>query len=363
MKTVFFGPFIGELGWELLYWQGWVRKVCQGEYKNYRKIASSFPGREAFYPYVDEFWPHPKEILNYKISQRDYITDFWRNGFPNPDAGKPYPNFEPVIRGLLKEYKQNLPEDTLCYVPFDINYYQKDNIQFGVSKDFLTQSIPFKYQLLELIAPTKKGEDAFKKIYRGEKKLIAIFPRCRETQRPDKNWLREKYDILIDLLQQAYGDKYKIAILGEPGGAFYTDGTPKDTLDLINVPSELRMDIQVAALKRTDLVLGGISGAILFALACGVPCITWGYFGEMYRYYKENFLRTKLIYHPIIKVSPQKIFRLCSAVLDGKSSLFIKSIPLMKKLSRLMTIPIAIQGRFEDLKLYKKWKKILKKQS
>ena len=357
MKTVFFGPFIGEFGWELLYWQGWVRKVCKNEYKDYRKIASSFPGREAFYPYVDEFWPHSKEILSLKISNRNYITDFWKNGFPRlhnlgckDKSDSKYPNFGDAVGNLLNKYKQRLPDDTLYYVPFRMNHYERDKIKFGVeypenpngNKDFITESIPFKYQCLEPIVPTDKGRKAFEEIYTENKKLIAIFPRCRKVRRPDKNWSREKYDVLINLLQKHYGERYKIAIFGEPGGAFYTDRVPQNTLDLINVSPELRMDIQVAALKRAVLALGSMSGAILFALACGAPAITWGDLEQMSRYYKENFLGTKFIYYPEMKVSPRKIFKFCSVTLDNKNSLFVCFVPFVNTLSCMKRV----QNRF-----------------
>ncbi|MHA1676913.1 MAG: hypothetical protein ACTSU6_07020, partial [Candidatus Njordarchaeales archaeon] len=340
MKTVFFGPFIGEFGWELLYWQGWVRKVCKEEYRGYRKIASSFPGREPFYPYVDEFWPHPQEILDYKISSRGYITDFWRNNFPRPEdriSSQERFEVEPIIRGLLERYKKVLPSDTLYYIPFKMNYYTKDNLWFGVNyperpisnNDFVTKNIPFQYQCLEEILPTWRGKEFFRQIYNEGKNLIAIFPRYRRFRRPDKNWDQKNYDELIELLQQYCGDRYNIAIFGEPTGAFYAGGVPKNTLDLINIPDEVRMDVQVAALKRTVLALGSMSGAILFALACRVPAVTWGYLKQMPRYYQENFLGTDLIYYPRIKASPRKIFYFCSVILEKKFSLFVKIIPFI----------------------------------
>jgi hypothetical protein len=52
-KVVIFGPFVGEFGWELLFWQGWVRKVSRSEFRDYWKVAVSYPGREVFYPDVD----------------------------------------------------------------------------------------------------------------------------------------------------------------------------------------------------------------------------------------------------------------------------------------------------------------------
>jgi len=41
MKTVFFGPFVGEFGWEMLYWHAWVNKVSKNKlYVAQKKICN-----------------------------------------------------------------------------------------------------------------------------------------------------------------------------------------------------------------------------------------------------------------------------------------------------------------------------------
>lgn len=40
--TVFFGPFVGELGWEMLFWQGLVRKMSRGHFRDHDRIAAIF---------------------------------------------------------------------------------------------------------------------------------------------------------------------------------------------------------------------------------------------------------------------------------------------------------------------------------
>lgn len=54
-KVAFFGPWIGELGWEALTWQAW----CRREAKKYDKVyACSFPGTRFFYEDFAEFVSH-----------------------------------------------------------------------------------------------------------------------------------------------------------------------------------------------------------------------------------------------------------------------------------------------------------------
>jgi ADP-heptose:LPS heptosyltransferase len=339
MKTVFFGPFIGEFGWELLFWQGWVRKACQEEFRDYRKIACSFPGRQPFYPYVDEFWPLTPEFLALKASGHGYFTDGWRGGYPGRQEPletsrklfgiiprKPLvqwieeplgsADIEPVAEAMLTHFKKQLPEDTKFFVPWKPNQYVPQNLSFGLNLPVgvipksggvkLWQRLEFKDQNLEYLEPSPEGQKLFKQKVQDSRPLISVFPRFRQTRRPDKNWLKDKYSELIQKLQARYPE-HTIAILGEPGGAYFVDGVPKGCIDLINVAPERRMDIQVAALKQSVLAFGSMSGAVLVALAAGCPTVIWGYPESKARYHTENFMKTPMIYHSEIDPSTEAI--------------------------------------------------------
>ena len=54
-KVAFFGPWIGELGWELMTWQAWCRKKSREFDKSY---ACSFPDMEPLYEDFATFVPH-----------------------------------------------------------------------------------------------------------------------------------------------------------------------------------------------------------------------------------------------------------------------------------------------------------------
>jgi hypothetical protein len=348
-RTVFFGPFIGELGWELAYWQGWVRKVCKGQFKDYRKIAASVPGREPFYPYVDEFRPLPESFLKLGISGHAYYADGWRGGYPGKQVDvytlrevlgrlrrvqwpqpvsveQPLrtPDVEPQAESMLAHFKEQLPEDTLYFVPWKMNHYEPDRLDFGTSilpgvlprsdEGQASKPIDFEFQQPEYLEPTPEGEKAFRKIMADERKLIAIFPRCRIVRRADKNWPREKYLGVIQALQAARPD-FVVAIFGEPGGAYFADGVPDGCLDLINPQPARRMDLQLAALKRCVMALGGLSGSLLVALAAGCPALVWGYLGEQARFYCENFMGTPMIYYSSVNPSVDTVVGLSQSLL------------------------------------------------
>lgn len=345
MKTVFFGPFVGEFGWELTYWQGWVRDVSRTIFQDYHKIVSSHAGRYPLYPDADEFWPNPDWLSARNYSQRGYITDYWKKGLPIASnkvlkyrfgifpryttvpvrAEKKQQDASLPILDLLDAYKKNLPSDTVYFTPFLLNKCPKYNISFGTyvspnpnsDSDFQPYRIDLKYQVLEKIKPTTKGKEAFFSLRKDKKKIIAIFPRKRDYRRPNLNWSQDKYSYLIKSLQQHFSNCV-VAIFGEQGGAYYADGVPEGCLDLINVDSLIRMDIQVAALEESVLALGGLSGAIMFALACGCPSLTFGLPELKIRYYQENFLGTKFVYFPFMQAEPEEIFRLAEGMINSK---------------------------------------------
>ncbi len=334
-KTIFFGPFIGEFGWELLYWHGWIRKVCKQYFYEYKKIVSSFPGRQPFYPDMDEFWPLPDDFLELKFSSRNYMTDYWVNGYPRPNSVERRKRFgifkyekwsessyngendvEPAAIKLVNEFKSKLPNNTRMFVPFKWNNFKEQNLNFGVkylknpnsSSDFEIEKIPWERQDFDYLYPTSKGQNKLHILRTDTRPIISIFPRGRPNRRPDKNWSKEKYDDLIFLIHNELPD-YQVAILGEPGGAYYEGEVPSGCLDLINIDNNVRMDVQIAVLKKSVVALGSISGAILVSLASGCPSLTWGWVNLMENYHMENILKTPFIYFPRMDASVEDIFK------------------------------------------------------
>ena len=106
-----------------------------------------------------------------------------------------------------------------------------------------------------------------------EIKLISLFPRFRKHYET-RNWTKDKYQQLIVLLQQKFPN-HKITIVGEPGGSYFYDGVPHDTLDLINLDPKNRVSIQIAAMERSLFALGSSSGGLYLANYCGCPVFKW----------------------------------------------------------------------------------------
>lgn len=331
---MFFGPFIGELGWELLYWHAWVRKLCRTTFRDYHKVVASYPGREPFYPDADEFWGHPEDVLDALTSPRGYITDFWRDGMPRGNAWRTERRFpflnrvervsvdeqprvtdvEPVVQELLASYRTILPDGTQFFVPFNEPDESFNDVRVGVDRDFRSQRPAFEAQLFERLQPTQRGLKVLRELVAEDDRLICIFPRHRRIRRPDKNWARNQYQGLIDRLQRR-NPAHRFVIVGAPGEAYFDDGVPEDCIDLINVPSNARLDTQVAALHQSSLALGSQSGAILLALAAGSPALTWGWPVEGPRYHNQNILRTGFVFHPYMRATVADIEVIANAMI------------------------------------------------
>jgi len=327
-KTVFFGPFLGEFGWELSFWHGWVKKMCREKYSSYRKIVASYPGREPFYPDADEFWPHPPEVASLKISQRGYISDFWIGNLPEASAkDNSDKNIGQHAERLFKKYREKLPKDTIFYVPYKLNSYQLKGEQhllgilllkgLSIYKMPKTLSPVFEHQLFESLEPTIEGREFLKKIINSDKRIIAVFPRYRSSRRTDKNWSRQKYDLLIKNLQKKYSS-CTVGIFGAPSGAYYVDGVPEGCVDFINLPAEKRFTVQLAALKQADVAVGSVSGAIRAVSLAQCPAIEWG--PSMIKKFaeQENFLKTRFVYWPEPDPSVETIEKLVDLMIQKR---------------------------------------------
>ena len=65
--TVFYGAFIGELGWEISRWQGFCRFRSETEFKGKKIIVASFPGRHTLYrDFAHQFIPLPEWFVSPK---------------------------------------------------------------------------------------------------------------------------------------------------------------------------------------------------------------------------------------------------------------------------------------------------------
>lgn len=345
MKAVVFGPFIGEFGWELLFWQGWVRRMCLNDFSEYWKIAISYPGRSVFYEGVDEFREIPRDLIAGISSPRNYICDYWFKGSPSPDRiyewkikslleqifkwQKPHKieiasaeHGDLSVRDFLVEYTQRLRvelqrfDEVTILSPWELiknkNSFFGFDFNSGLDLGSPERAIPISFSEQTMIKIGNRVQEHIR-FERPSLKKIAIFPRRRNIRRPDKNWSRENYLELIKLFKE---ESYEVAILGDNKGAYFVGEVLDGVVDLVNIPDSNRLEEQLAYLEFSTLAVGAMSGATLFALATGTPTLIFGYQEEKERYERENFLKTPMIYHQDMNPPPVEIFALSKKLIS-----------------------------------------------
>ena len=233
-------------------------------------------------------------------------------------------NFKEVALKLLNHFKEKLPFGAEIICPFQDN--KINEIEFGVRKanslkqDPIQKRVPFDEQVFFKFTPNKtKLTGQFVKQLK-QKRVIAIFPRYRETRRPDKNWSKEKYEDLIKMLKMQF-PTHKLAIFGAPNGAYFSEGCPEDVMDLINIDPKERTNIQAAILERADFAVGSLSGAMVFARFCGVPVMTWSLERDKDRFHDENRLDIPTYFISNRDPSVIQVFQIIKDHFDNKTGL------------------------------------------
>lgn len=328
--TVIFGPFIGEFGWEIMHWMGWVNQMSLTKYSSYKKIVISYPGRSVLYPYADKFIELPKWFLDLKPSARNYILDGWLEGYPGASAEKyvwdfryalhrilrfrrphkvlsekPYawtsmkPNAELVLSEILEH--QGISNYTLI-CPWKLSTFETEKFGFndsGISKYLSLESNIYRFPnpngLWSKLNSTKTGKLMVSQQNPDKQNLITIFPRRRTIRREDKNWGQQNYVNIVEKLQRKYPN-HKICICGEPTGAYFAEGVPKYCIDLVNIEPRNRLDAHIAALEDSDIAFGSLSGAMFLPLMTETPTLVFGFESEKARFQRDNYLGTQLTY-------------------------------------------------------------------
>ena len=241
-KTLLAGPWVGEFGWELFCWQGYIRSIAQ----IYEKvIVASRKGHEFLYEdFADEFLP----ITIPEVAMSD---SWFCDNLPN--------NF---IENSIADAKYDVHISAS-----NIGFLMYDNGTAMTSSEFLNQKF-VKY----------KSDSLDKKFD------IILHPRNKNVG-SDRNWDRENWQNLVNLLS----DKYSMAIIGNHE-AFKLNGVEdyrgisiRDTVSLMN---------------RCKLVVGQSSGPLHLASLSGTPHLVWSSEHNRNRYLKYwNPFNTPLYFY------------------------------------------------------------------
>jgi hypothetical protein len=250
-KILLAGPWVGEFGWELFCWQGYVRKLS----KSYDKtIIIGRPNQKFLY-----------EDFCYEYIEFDpkgYKTDSWMCH----DCT--------INNDLINK----IPHTDYLSGNFDIGFRYNQNGAFDI-KGLFNQQVFKKYK-----------SDTLDESY-------DIIFHCRnKSTGSDRNWDKNQWVELYNLLKK---DNFKIACIGN-GEAFHVDGTN----DLRNVSlSDL-----VSVMNKSKLIIGPSSGPMHLASLSGLKHLVWSSEHNKSRYLNVwNPFNTEVIFYSDENWNPSPI--------------------------------------------------------
>ena len=319
---IFAGPFVGEFGWELVFWHGWLRKIKKDLYPDSFFIVSSFPGRKPLYEFADEFIKLPDFYVNNKFSERDYFID-WEI-YQDDKRKKTFNEIQKLIDFFHKKFEKkkvnyiyNYPQKKYSRKLFN-RIQNKSEIIFHKTFNFKKENINFENKILNFnkhagikipdpfilnpvnreikdlynpqypelvnqnwikLKPTNLGiklRDEILMSYDNKSRpIFTVFPRKRITRRPDKNWDEDKWKKFLKLVI----DKFDaiIVLSGTSEGAFLADEpNSKNIINIIKKPKELSLELQLAFLEVSKIAIHGRSGSCNLSLQNGCPTFMAG---------------------------------------------------------------------------------------
>jgi len=238
---LFAGPWVGEFGWELFAWQGYIRSLS----KFYDKIIciSSSSSRFLYEDFCDDF-------IEFLPDSGEYKDSFYKVGFEI--NGK-------LIMELIKKNGIDIHQDSLhILVPRRIG----DPPRTRLEEKFVFGPL--------YVSPT------YKKLgIKTSSNNLIIHARNR-TLRSQDNWPEQKWKILIDKLKDI---GYNVISVGLKQESMHVEGTEDkrgcQQQELLNM------------LASAKCIFGPSSGAMHLASLCGCPQIVWSDKSNFVRYTKN----------------------------------------------------------------------------
>lgn len=247
MRRILYGPFCGELGWEVARWHAHLKWLRENGYKNDYIVACSYPDREAFYQEADEFVPLSQEFLDKKYSVSGYII--YPSGWPRPKI------IEEMRKTAEKVKKENNCEDIIA--PW---------LKLGTEE----RPVPMNNQIFQKLSSIKRREGL---LGTGMFESVVIFARGRKDIAPYKNWKEEVWEEVIEWIKDR---GYLVILAGKPSGNQLVNYDCNNTKVLNMISEDSTIDFILDLMGRAKYVMGNVSGTMHLANLCMCESIVFG---------------------------------------------------------------------------------------
>ena len=232
-KTLLAGPFVGEMGWELFGWQGYLRALSERYDKT---IVITRPLNAAIYA------DFATEVVSYI-----------------PSTNKS--NYNKCVDELPENYYEQFDYDDIIPSQTQLVHWSPSKGNWGVNKKYIPQGVQQKF--------IRFGQKAEK-----EYDIIIHARNTSKLNSGNRNWGYKNWDKLVQNLHE-----FKIACVGMPDSSIYVSGTD----DMRGVGMQRLMNLMV----NSSLVVGGSSGPLHLASLCDTPHLVWSHRINRNRYLRD----------------------------------------------------------------------------
>jgi hypothetical protein len=241
MSWIVAGPWVGEFGWELMSWQGWLRR--QAQYSNV--VVISRPGH---YPLYRDFVP----VMQFVEYDPKCYGNMYRQGpvWPDHDPLKLVEMHDAMVADVAQHYGGDVVRPSR-FVPINQQLF----VKYGSKNPTLAADV-----------------------------VIHARNRSDTPKMTARNWPYEKWVTLVEQLRYA---GLSVAAIGNRVHDIQVD------FDYRGVHLDKLFDI----IASSRLVIGPSSGPMHLASLCGTPHLVWCE-NSRRSYVKDNFTRYTTAWNP-----------------------------------------------------------------
>jgi hypothetical protein len=247
-RAILFGPFIGELGWEILRFSPLV-------------------------PYHKKHNPDAKIVVLTRPDRFDLYGEYVDILVPLNIDGKYKADCYRAIGFPMEEYKQLIDR---LYNQFSKKFNIITHIFPNISgKNFANKNQYPQKQMKYKWKPRLANGEAIKNYISNDKQSIVLAPRFRDGLR--RNWphWKELYDLISN--HDIY-KKYNFIICGKPPDYIQDEKNRFYDINKIKLNSEIStIGLTIEAIKRSILTVGSQSGIPNLSMMMGIPILSWGH--------------------------------------------------------------------------------------
>lgn len=289
-RAILFGPFIGELGWEILRFSPLV-PYHKKHNPDAKIIVLTRPDRFDLYGELADV------LVPLKIDDKYKADCFRAIGFPMED-------YKQLINRLYTQFSKK----------FNVITHIFPNIS---GKNFANKNQYPQKQLKYKWKPRIANSEAIKNYISNDKPSIVLAPRFREGVRRNWPYWKELYDLIYS--QDIY-QKYNFIICGKSPDYIPDEKNRFYDINKIELNGDIStIGLTIEAIRRSVLTVGSQSGIPNLSMMLGIEVLEWGHQRDLHsRVYnikktsvhflddmKYN-LEAKTIFNNIIKILEKK---------------------------------------------------------